>query len=124
MPRKNPLIVRRNFHASLANNAPLTEQWRYTVPIGRAAEVLLLGAATVNVTGGNVTVIIGDATGGWVFVSTLGLSGNNYVEQTYTSLIPMLPNQAVYATTQNTGTTASDTLAWLIAIEYDMSGFE
>jgi hypothetical protein len=115
----NPLDIRENFRSTIAANTPATEQWRYTVPTGRRAQVELGGCFAQNAQGGDQACSIRDASGPIITAHSGGLSQGAYAETQLNLDFELDAGEYLFAQTVNQGNSGSDQSAWLYAVEFD-----
>jgi hypothetical protein len=115
----NPLDIRENFRATIAANTPATEQWRYTVPANRQAQVQLGGVFAQNAQGGDQACSIRDQYGPIITAHSGGLSQGAYASEQQNLDFLLDAGEYLFAQTVNQGNSGSDQSAWLYAVEYD-----
>jgi hypothetical protein len=117
----NPLDIRENFRATIAANTPATEQWRYTVPANRQAQIQLGGCFAQNAQGGDQACSIRDQYGPIITAHSGGLSQGAYAETQLNLDFLLDAGEYLFAQTVNQGNSGSDQSAWLYAVEYDLT---
>jgi hypothetical protein len=117
--RTNPLDIRENFRATIPAGQAATEQWRYTVPANRQAQIQLGGCFAQNAQGGDQACSIRDQYGPIITAHSGGLSQGAYAETQLNLDFLLDAGEYLFAQTVNQGNAGSDQSAWLYAVEYD-----